>query len=131
MTDLTRYALVDAAGHVLNTTNIGLIFERVPKIEADGVTVTFTDMQVPTTVLPVTDMIVPGDKYIDGKFVKATDNTTHHAVIRNRDGVILHFVDFPSEVVQIVPDPNGVAGPGDTWDGNEFKSSPPAETPQG
>lgn len=121
MTDETRYALIDANGNVVNVTNIGLILEKVPSIGADGITVSYTDRQVETTLVPVTDMIVPGDKYIDGSFVKATDNTTHHAVVRNRDGVILHFVDFPAEIVSIVPDPDEQASPGTgKWDGANF-----------
>lgn len=129
-TDGTRYALIDKDGKVLNVTNIGLIIERVPKIAADGLTVTYTETPVPTTLVPVRDMIVPGDRYVDGKFVKATDNTTHHAVVRDRDGVILHFVDFPAEVSQVVPDFGVTAGPGMKWDGETFShpEAEPAET---
>jgi len=120
MTDNTRYALVDASGKVLNVTNIGLVFEEKYTVSGDGLSFTKENVQVDTTILPVTNMIVPGDKYVNGKFVKATDNTTHHAVIRNRDGVIMHFVDFPDEVIQVVPDFDEASGPGMTWDGGKF-----------
>src|SRR3569623_468510 len=123
MTDKTRYALIDATGNVINVTNIGLIFEKVPKIEDDGVTVTWTDTQVETIVIPVQDMIVPGDKYLNGQFVKSSDSITHLAVIRSRDGVILHFVDFPPDVAAVIPDQGCVASPcSSKWDGEMFSS---------
>lgn len=130
MTDNKRYALVDVNGNVVNITSIGLIYEKVPKIEADGITVTFTETAVETTVLSVSGMIVPGDKYVNGQFVKAVDSTTQFAVIRNRDNVLMHFVDFPPDIAAAVPDPDEVADPGVTiWDGTKFTNpEPEAET---
>lgn len=130
MTDTTRYALVDASGHVVNITPIGLVYEQVPSIAADGITVNYTDTQVPTTVVPVPTMVNPGDKYVNGQFVRTNPTAPQFAVIRNRDNVLLHFTpNFGSEIAQVVPDPDGIANPGiTTWtaEGGFVNPAPPS-----
>lgn len=127
MTDNTRYALVDASGKVVNITDIGLEFERVPSIAADGITVNYTDTLVPTTVVSVPTMVNPGDKYVNGQFVRANPTAPQFAVIRNRDNVLLHFTPyFGDDIAQVIPDPNGEANPGiTTWDGTKFVNPAP------